>query len=157
MAQSFRHVLRGFDAAEVETYVARHRKRWWQGRHLMIKVSGDRIKADRPSTRASQPPVLRGTVRPSSGGALIVGTLHRGASVGIAYTMLCVALLAAGVAAAALSEGAPPWLSVGAVVTAVLFVLVFIGMRVSGVAAQDAEANELKGELDVFFGLRERT
>ena len=86
-----------------------------------------------------------------------MGTLHRGASVGIAYTMLCVALLAAGVAAAALSEGAPPWLSVGAVVTAVLFVLVFIGMRVSGVAAQDAEANELKGELDVFFGLRERT
>ena len=155
MAQSFRHVLRGVDAAEVEQYVATHRKRWWQARPLIIKVRGDRIKASRPGSRSSQPPVLRGTVSPGPGGAVVEGTLRWGAAAGIHAIFLLVALMFAGIAGAAIADdSAPGWLVAFGVVTTILFVVVWLGMVVVGRLARDAEAHELRGALDEFFGLR---
>ena len=157
MAQAFRHVLRGFDAAEVEPYVAAHRRPWWRGRHFQITVRGDRIKATRPATRSYQPPVLRGTVRPSSGGAVVEGRLTRGASGCFNVLVLLVGLMSAGVAWAAFADGAPLWLSIGASVSALAFVALFVALVRVGGLVQEAEANELRGELDVFFGLRPRS
>ena len=157
MAQSFRHVLRGVDAAGVEAYVAAHRKRWWQGRHLAIRVRGDRIKAARPGSRTSQPPVLRGTVRPGPSGAVLEGTLHRGAIAAVHAVFLLAALMFAVIAGFALADDTSPgWLVAFAVVATVLLVAVWVGMVLAGRLARDAEAAELKGELDVFFGVRER-
>ncbi len=156
MAQAFRHVLRGFDAAAVEAYVAEHRRPWWKGRHFQITVRDDRIKAARPATRSYQPPVLKGTVRPGRGGAVVEGRLTRGASAGINVLFLLVGLMSAGVAVAAISDDAPLWLSIGASVSTVAFLALFVALVAVGGRVKEAEANELRGELDVFFGLRER-
>ena len=154
MAQAFRHVLRGVDAADVEAYVAEHRHPWWRGRHFQITVRGDRIKATRPASRSHQPPVLRGTVRPGSGGAVVEGRLTRGAGAGFNVLFLVVGLLSAGVAWAAVADGAPLWLSVGASVSTAAFLTLFVALVRVGGQVKDAEANELRGELDRFFGLR---
>lgn len=156
MAQAFRHVLRGIDAAEVEAYVAAHGKPWWRGRHFQITVRGDRIKAARPATRSSQPPVLRGTVRAGSGGTVVEGRLTRGASGCFNVLILLVGVMSAAVAWAAIADGAPLWLSIGASASTVAFVLLFVALVRVGGRVQEAEANELRGELDAFFGLRVR-
>jgi hypothetical protein len=156
VAQTFRHVLRGVDAAEVEAYVGAHRRPWWRGRHFSITVRGDRIKASRPASRSYQPPVLRGTVRAGSGGAVVEGRLTRGASGCFNVLILLVGLMSAGVAWAAIADGAPLWLSIGASASTVAFVALFVALVRVGGRVQEAEANELKGELDVFFGLRAR-
>ena len=154
MVQSFRHVLRGVDAAEVEPYVAEHRKRWWQGRHLMIKVRGDRLKAARPASRFSTPPVLRATVRPGASGAVLEGRLHRTVSLFLNLLFLVVAAMAAVVGSAGVRNDSTG-LALGGFVTAALFCLVYLGLVVTGRLARRAEADMLRGELDRFFGLRD--
>ena len=154
MPQSFRHVLRGFEASEVEAFVAAHRKRWWQGRHLAIKAKGDRLKAARPASKFSQPPVLKATVRPGGSGAVVEGRLHRGVSLFINLCILGAAAIAAVLGSAGVSNDSTA-LAVLGFVFAGLFVLVYLGLVVVGRLARDAEAAELKGDLDRFFGLRE--
>jgi hypothetical protein len=154
VAQSFRHVLRGFDASEVEGYVAAHRRRWWQGRQLVIDVRDGHIRASRIATRTNQPPVLRGTVRSGPNGAVIEGTLTRGAGAVISGVFWCAAVLMGLLAVAAVVGHGPWWLVLAAAVAcAGLVALERSIARLRGDALlQEGEAGELRGELDVFFG-----
>jgi hypothetical protein len=159
MAQPFRHVLRGFDATEVEAYVAAHRRRWWQGRSLVISAQDGRVRAARIATRTNQPPVLRATVTPGPDGAVLEGTLTRRANVVVSTVYWFAALVMAVVAVGGVVGGAPWWLVVGATAAAAGLVLLERSIRrlKRDPLLAEGEANELRGELDVFFGLRERS
>jgi Flp pilus assembly protein TadB len=158
VAQSFRHVLRGVDAAEVESYALEHQQPWWKPRQVSVKVRDGRIRASRVPGGLDTPPVLHGTVSPGPDGTVIEGTLTRGARRVVSAVYWFAAALMAVVAVGVLVGGAPLWLALALAAAAVAFVAVersISRLRRDGDLEQ-VEADELRGELDVFFGVRER-
>ena len=158
MDQNFRHVLRGVDAAEVEAYVAQHRRRWWQQRQLVISVHDGRIRAGCAPTANTMPPVLHGTVTPGPGGAVLEGTLTRRGETAVSAAMWCAVAVLIMAAVVVLVGGGTLWLVLALAASAAVLAAVDRSSRrlQRHPELQEGEANLLRGELDVFFGLRER-